>query len=97
MGKLINVYFANSPNLIDKIRQSVEARNGKQLYLAAHTLKSSSATLGAMRVHDLCMKLELLGKYQDTAAARGLLDQLTIEYQVACAALSLELDRAVDA
>ena len=50
-----------------------------------------------MRVYDLCMKLELLGKYQDTAAARELLDQLTIEYQVACAALSLELDRVVDA
>ena len=94
--KLIDVYFDNSPDLMDKIKQSIETRNGKQLYLAAYTLKSSSATLGAMRVYDLCMKLELLGKYQDTEAARELLDQLTIEYQVACAALSLELDRVVD-
>ncbi|MFN7087450.1 MAG: ATP-binding protein [Burkholderiales bacterium] len=63
LGELIGAYFRSADELLSNMRQALAAGAARELQRAAHTLKSSSANLGAMSLHDLCLKLE-----KDTAA-----------------------------
>lgn len=58
LGELIAIFLQNTPGLLEDMRQAVAAGDARALQLAAHTLKSSSATLGAAVLSDLCQDLE---------------------------------------
>ena len=44
------------------IREAAEGNNADALYRAAHTLKSSSAYLGALTFSGMCKELEMMGR-----------------------------------
>ncbi len=54
---------------------------------AAHTLKSSSASLGAIALSKFCQQLENLGRSQTTAGVREIMAQVKSEYERVNAAL----------
>jgi HPt (histidine-containing phosphotransfer) domain-containing protein len=56
--ELIDSYLRTSPPKFDLIAQSVKAKNYSELKLQAHSLKSSSMTLGAKEVGQLCQQME---------------------------------------
>jgi histidine phosphotransfer protein HptB len=58
LAELIDTYLADAPGLLMVMRDALAAREGAGLRRAAHTLKSTSATLGAHRLADLCRRLE---------------------------------------
>jgi HPt (histidine-containing phosphotransfer) domain-containing protein len=58
LAELIDTYLANAPALVVAMRDALAAREAAGLRRAAHTLKSTSATLGAHRLADLCRHLE---------------------------------------
>ncbi|MDX2212808.1 MAG: PAS domain-containing protein [Oculatellaceae cyanobacterium bins.114] len=58
LGELINCYLEETPKLIKRLKLANQQRNMATLKSVAHTLKSSSATLGAMQLARLCEKLE---------------------------------------
>ena len=60
--ELLETYLAETPEQLDAIRTAVEADDSAALVRPAHTLKSSSATLGAMRLSAIGRELEMGGR-----------------------------------
>ncbi|MCK4711003.1 MAG: Hpt domain-containing protein, partial [Gammaproteobacteria bacterium] len=96
LNKVIKIYLKNTPDLLEAIHQSIKDESGNDLLDAAHSLKSSSANLGAMQVSALSKQLEAFGKAGSIHAASHLLEQLDAEYELACLALSKELETTVN-
>ncbi len=97
LSKIINLYLQNSPGLIKTVRKSVEQGDGVALCEAAHSLKSSSANLGAVSMAAVCKKLEEMGREGRTDAAKALTGRIESEYKLASTALTDELGRISDA
>lgn len=56
--KVIRAYLASSPPLLVQLQKAVAATNREVLQNATHSLKSSSAAVGALKLSKLCRKLE---------------------------------------
>lgn len=59
---LLLQYLDTAPGLMKKIAEAVRESEADALVLPAHTLKSSSANVGAMQVSELARKLEFMGR-----------------------------------
>lgn len=57
-GKVIELYLDQAPQLIEQIGEALADKNLDQLAAAAHTLKSSSANVGALLLASQCEMLE---------------------------------------
>jgi two-component system sensor histidine kinase/response regulator len=75
----VNTFLASSQKLLSAIRDSVEADDPKALVSAAHTLKSSSAQVGAQALSNLCKELEALGRGGSCEGARELVNRISEE------------------
>jgi PAS domain S-box-containing protein len=60
--ELIDIFLDDAPKLIDEMEQSFKKNELKNFIRAAHTLKTSSATVGAMTLSSYCKELELSGR-----------------------------------
>jgi CheY-like chemotaxis protein/HPt (histidine-containing phosphotransfer) domain-containing protein len=78
--KVIGNYFTSSPLLLDTIHKGIAAANPTSIHEAAHSLKSSSATLGALHLSDLCNKMESLGRAGSIEGAAELMVQIDAAY-----------------
>ncbi|HEX9926400.1 MAG TPA: Hpt domain-containing protein, partial [Anaerolineae bacterium] len=79
------------------MRQSLTQAQPADLRLAAHTLKSNSASLGALRLAEVCRILEELGKagvLDDTTTAH--VASAEAEYEQARQALEIARKELVD-
>jgi PAS domain S-box-containing protein len=76
-AELIDCYLEDAPNLLNVIQSALNERNAIALKRAAHTLKSSSAAIGAIDFAKLCEQLEKSGL--ENAAV--LISQLTHQYE----------------
>jgi signal transduction histidine kinase/CheY-like chemotaxis protein/HPt (histidine-containing phosphotransfer) domain-containing protein len=92
LDKIIKLYLQSSPKLLDTLHQAV-ANEGpaETLQRAAHTLKSSSANVGAMGLAALCKDLELLGKENRLEGAAALVAEVDRLYPGVCEALTEHL------
>jgi len=57
--ELIQTFIPNAQKLLDDMKTASESRDISTFHRSAHTLKSSSASLGAMRLSDLARELEM--------------------------------------
>jgi HPt (histidine-containing phosphotransfer) domain-containing protein len=71
LGELIATYREDGARRIEEMRESLDSGDAPQLQRAAHTLKSSSATVGALGLADRCRAVE-------HAARDGRLDGLAV-------------------
>ncbi len=62
--ELLEVYLRDAPKLVQQIRQAAAAGDIQQLISPAHSLKSSSANVGAMRLSELAKRMELGARQQ---------------------------------
>ena len=69
LGKIVGMYLEKTPSLIEDIETGIAANDAAKVKMAAHTLKSSSAYLGATTLADLCNKLESKAANDDLADA----------------------------
>lgn len=60
--ELLETYLAETPEQLDAISAAIAADDAATLVRPAHTLKSSSATMGAMRLSALARELEMAGR-----------------------------------
>ncbi|HLF26007.1 MAG TPA: response regulator [Anaerolineae bacterium] len=82
VDELIGIYLSDAARLLVEMRESLGSQDTPRLQRAAHTLKSSSATLGALTLSALCAKLEALaGHDADWAALTGLVAPIEAEYE----------------
>ena len=86
--RVINTYLDKAPELIAAIHCGLEQHDALAINHAAHSLKSSSANVGAQRLASLCQMLELMGHNNMLSGATEVLDQIEQQFQEVCAALS---------
>jgi two-component system sensor histidine kinase/response regulator len=87
LGTIIGLFLEQSVELGGKITDAVSASDASSLREAAHSLKSSSANVGAMRVSSLCYDLEMAGREGTIDRAAPLVDRLALAVGEANAAL----------
>ncbi len=85
--EIMHLFLESVPPLLDEIAQGVVARDGTMIYRAAHTLKSSSAQMGAMTLSALCVELEGCGRSGSFEACERLAAHVREEYGQVQAAL----------
>ncbi len=90
LAKVVELYLDTSPELLRNIQAAVAQGDGARLRGAAHSLKSSSASVGAKRLASLCKELEERGRNNDLANAQAALSALESEYAAVCRALAAE-------
>jgi CheY-like chemotaxis protein/HPt (histidine-containing phosphotransfer) domain-containing protein len=59
---LVQTYLNNTPNYLEQIRAAVVAGDVKAAVLPVHSLKSSSANVGAMQLYDFAKQIEQLAR-----------------------------------
>jgi CheY-like chemotaxis protein/HPt (histidine-containing phosphotransfer) domain-containing protein len=91
LGRVIELYLDSAPKNMASIRASIEPWNPSQLEHAAHSLKSSSANVGARTVSEYCRQLELMGRELRETHARETLVALEKAYAAASRALREEM------
>lgn len=91
LEKIIGLYLSNSNNLLEELEKSVRMKDSMQLRSAAHSLKSSSANLGADILAGLCQKMETMGKEGNLQGSDETFETLKMEYEAACNALNQEI------
>lgn len=66
---LVRTYLAEAPLAVARLRHAIEGGNGTDLASAAHSLKSSSALVGAKKVSAIAVELERIGRSGSIAGA----------------------------
>lgn len=93
LQRVIGLYREGSTGLMRDICASIETVDADGLRQAAHSLKSASANLGAVRLSALAKSLEELGRSGDITKAQDLIDELDAEYNAVLEALSQETEK----
>jgi HPt (histidine-containing phosphotransfer) domain-containing protein len=79
LAELVSIFIAHTDKFFHDLEQAAAQDNTESLQYMAHTLKSSSASLGAMRLSRLCRELELACHANDVALAKELASQVSDE------------------
>lgn len=87
LRKVVDFYLSSTPTLLQTLREAESGKDPEKLKAAAHSFKSSSANLGALRLADVCLELETLGRAGSTEGALPLLLQVEEEYRMVREAL----------
>lgn len=85
--QLIDLYLADTPERLNALHQALAQGDATRVAQAAHSLKGSSANIGAQRVARVCLELERCGKANDLSAAAEWLPKLEQEIEQARRAL----------
>ncbi|MDD1748284.1 MAG: Hpt domain-containing protein [Methanothrix sp.] len=86
------LFIKHSPEKVNAIMQSAERGDAKGLQLAAHSLKSSSAYVGAMRLSALAKELEMMGRSNSLEGAKEKAQRLKTEFELVMTALEKEIN-----
>ncbi|MCP5245216.1 MAG: Hpt domain-containing protein [Burkholderiales bacterium] len=92
--KILQIFLDTSIDLIKQIEDAVINQNAEDLCHAAHSLKSSSANVGAESLSVIAKKMELCGRSCELNQARPLLDNLQQQYQQAATEIKKLLNKA---
>ena len=86
-GKLISLYLGEAVLKIAELEEALAGENYRKARGIAHWLKSSSASVGAMQLSDLCQRLEIELEGADRARILSLAPHLFAEFGKVSAAL----------
>ncbi len=91
---LIDTYLGDAPRQIAEIQAAADAHDAASVVRPAHTLKSSSATVGAQRLAARARRLEAAGREDALDGAADDLAGLAVEWEATLQALRAWRDRA---
>lgn len=86
--ELLELYLDDSTKQLKRLEQSLASGDLKVAERIAHTLKSSSANLGAVAMSRICLEMEMCGRKQSMEDMCALLDTTRAEHRRAVEALS---------
>ena len=78
--ELIDTYLEETPRLITELEQFLAKQDAVAFGRTAHSIKSSSASLGALSFAALARELEMMGKSGELAGAKVKVEALEAEY-----------------
>jgi HPt (histidine-containing phosphotransfer) domain-containing protein len=79
-AELIHIFLEDMPTKLVSIRQSLAEQDAHTLTRIAHTLKSSSAQLGALPFSALCKQLEQQARAENLTESAATLAALEAAY-----------------
>jgi len=88
IDELLHIYLDNAPQLIRDMDAALAAGEAKDLMRAAHTLKSSSASMGALRLSGLSKTIEIAARNQALADIGDSIAGVKTEFDAVKAALN---------
>jgi two-component system, sensor histidine kinase and response regulator len=83
LNQMIRLFLENAPNRLDQVRKGLADASVRDAERGVHSLKSSAANVGAMKVSRLAAQMEELATGGDLAAVAGLMANLEGEYAAA--------------
>ena len=93
LSRVVTLYLGKSSKLVTQVTEAIDSGDPDTVRLAAHSLKSASANVGAMRVSALCAQLEECDRTLPMDETRNVLSAMQVEHAAANAALSEQLSR----
>ncbi len=89
--RILKTYLETSQLLMTQLHDAVPNNDGEAMMQRAHSLKSSSASVGALRLAQLCGELEVLASDVVTPYMQQILGRIDDEYPVVRHALTAML------
>ncbi|MEA2472904.1 MAG: two-component system, sensor histidine kinase and response regulator [Thermoleophilaceae bacterium] len=80
--RLVNMFAEQSRAAVADIARAVRTRDPKALHRAAHELKGSSASVGAVRMAEICERLCLAGRACRLGDTPGILEELELSAEL---------------
>ncbi len=80
LAELMDEFLADSPEQISDMHQAFSAGDAESFRRAAHSLKSNSASFGAIELAEKCKELENIGKSGNLDAAGNILTDVESMY-----------------
>jgi len=78
--ELIGTYNTETGGLIEQLRQALDTGDAASFGRIAHSIKSSSASLGALAFSQQARELEMLGKANDLSGAGPKLERVAADF-----------------
>ncbi|MCZ6874761.1 MAG: response regulator, partial [bacterium] len=91
VAKILRTYLSTTPSLLDNLWDAIKHDDASSIRQAAHSFKSASGNVGAVRLATLCKALETMGRANDIDNAAELLADIDQEYATVQKALAAEL------
>jgi len=87
VAELVDTFLEEAPGMLADLRSARTLGDADVFRRAAHSLKSNSATFGALEMSDLARRLELHGLAADARQDMAAIDELEDAYRRGAAAL----------
>ncbi|MEQ9238749.1 response regulator [Coleofasciculus sp. E2-BRE-01] len=81
LAQLIDIFLTGTPTLIQGMETAIAQSDAAGLEQSAHTLKSSSASLGAIPFSEYCENLERMGQEEQLTTASEVVSRLKREFE----------------
>ena len=94
LRQVLSAYFESAPKLIAELRDALSQAEGERAHRAVHTLKSSSANVGAVILAEICRIAEAQVRAGDFGLARDAAPRIQAEYDRAALALRTHIEKA---
>src|SRR4051812_10018980 len=79
LDEIAGLFLGELPPLMEKLRTSVQAQDGRELRDSAHRLKGALLNLAAPRAAEQARRLELAGHEERWSGAAGAFEALSLE------------------
>ncbi len=93
LERVLHAFIDDTPAHFKALQQAIAAADTSHIRKAAHSLKSSSANVGAETLAQLCKDMEQLGRNDITEGSAGLLAAMEREFQAVRHALSAIMEK----
>jgi HPt (histidine-containing phosphotransfer) domain-containing protein len=92
LSELAQMFLEEVPDRIGALQEAIDKGDTQALKRITHTLKGSSANIGAPRMSRLCLDLEHAGEANDLSAAASIVELLNKEFDHVRTELSVLAD-----
>lgn len=93
--QLIESYLETTPQMLEKISHGISNDEKDAIFMAAHSMKSSSAYVGATVMSELAKQIETLAKDENVAELKPLFTEMQQVYPQIEKLLRVELSESV--
>jgi len=80
LPELVQIYLDETPQIIEKLQQALAKQDCEAFRLAAHSIKSTSNSMGALPFGLLARELEMMGRAGSLEGAVGKVEGLLKAY-----------------
>lgn len=91
---LISTFLKSSRTTLNQLREAFDDANPESIAQTAHSLRSSSANLGAVALSKLCQELEETAATNDMPEIGTLVGAISDEFNTVCSTLAIEITKS---